>query len=124
MISVVLLLLVWGLGRGNWRISLAAIICTIVGAIIPVYGFSIGSRGVVLSIAGLLSVIWLSARNWYGWYQLESKSAVDSPVDEDTGLFTRHDLLQESAKYHQINPADPSGNEIAQRLRDEGTRSD
>jgi hypothetical protein len=108
-ISVGLLLLVWGLGRNNWRVSLAAIICTILGAIFPVYGFLLGARGVLLSIAALLSVIWLAARNWYGWYQLEP--SVNS-IDRD--LIT----------YNQLNPAVLTAEEIAQRLRDEGTRSD
>jgi hypothetical protein len=122
-ISIGLLLLVWGLGRGNWRVSLAALICTIAGVIVPVYGFSIGSRGVMLSIAGLLSVIWLAARNWYGWYQLAPKSAIPlahRPIPEPEGIFTRHDLLEESAKYNQLNPAPPNSDEIAQQLRDRG----
>jgi hypothetical protein len=129
-ISIALLLLVWGLGRGNWRVSLAAIICTIVGVIIPVFGFSLaegsslsnGSRGVVLSIAGLLSVIWLAARNWYGWYQLESRSKLQSnrSMSESEGIFTRHDLLEESAKYNQLNPGALTKEEIDRRLRDEG----
>jgi hypothetical protein len=119
-ISIGLLLLVWGLGRNNLRVSIAAIICTIIAAIVPVYGFLLGSRGVTIGIAGLLSVIWLAARNWYGWYQLEPKSSIDSPSYDDTGVFTRHDLLEESGKYNQINPAAPTPEEIAQRLRDEG----
>jgi hypothetical protein len=126
-ISIGLLLLVWGLGRNNWRISLAAIICTIVGAIFPVYAFLLGSRGVMLSIAGILSVIWLAARNWYGWYQLEAspKSAIDRPIYEDPQeVFTRHDLLEESAAYNQLNPAAPTSEEIAQRLREEGVTGD
>jgi hypothetical protein len=108
-ISVGLLLLVWGLGRNNWRVSLAAIICTILGVIFPVYGFLLGSRGVLLSIAALLSVIWLAARNWYGWYQLEP-----SVNSSDRDLVT----------YNQLNPAVLTAEEIAQRLRDEGTRID
>jgi hypothetical protein len=120
-ISAALLLLVWGLGRGNWRASLAAIICTIVGAIIPVYGFSIGSRGVVLSIAALLSIIWLAVRNWYGWYQLEPRSdrLQDRSIPQTDGIFTRHDLLEESARYNQLNPA-PSQEEIESRQQDKG----
>lgn len=115
-ISVGLLLLVWGLGRNNWRISLAAIICTILGAILPVYGFLLGARGVLLSIAAVLSVIWLVARNWYDWYQLApSVHSIDldrnpAPIDRDL------------ATYNQLNPAALTAEEIAQRLRDEGTR--
>lgn len=122
-ISIILLLLVWGLGRGNWRIALAALICTLVGVIIPVYGFSIGSRGIVLSIAGVLSLIWLAARNWYGWYQLEPRAERldDRSIPNSEGIFTRHDLLEESAKYNQLNPGAPTKEEIdRQRLRDEG----
>lgn len=126
-ISVILLLLVWGLGRGNWRVSLAAIICTIVGAIIPVYGFSIGSRGIVLSIAGLLSILWLAARNWYGWYQLEPRAEMlrDRSIPDAEGIFTRHDLLEESAKYNQLTPGAPTKEEIdRRRLRDEGVTNE
>jgi hypothetical protein len=108
-ISVGLLLLVWGLGRNHWRVSLAAIICTILGAIFPVYGFLLGARGVLLSIAAILSVIWLVARNWYGWYQLgPSVNSID------------RDLIT----YNQLNPAVLTAEEIAQRLREEGNRSD
>ena len=125
-ISVGLLLLVWGLGRNNWRISLAAAICTIFGAIVPIYGLLIGARGLVLSIAGLLSVVWLVVRNWYGWYQLQpdlrSTSDPHNPALSD-GIFTRHDLLAESATYNQLNPAAPTAEEIAQRLRDKGVNS-
>jgi hypothetical protein len=119
-ISICLLLLVWGLGRNNWRISLAAIICTILGVILPVYGFSIGARGVMLSIAALLSVTWLAVRNWYNWYHLApTDSGVDRPIYEDPeGVFTRQDLLEESAQYNQINPATPSTDDITQRLQD------
>ena len=121
-ISIVLLLLVWGLGRNNWRVSLAAIICTIVGVILPVYGFSIGSRGVLLSITGLLSVMWLAARNWYGWYQLEPcQPEIDRPIYQDPAqAVTRHDLLEESTTYNRLNPGAPTTEEIAPRLQDEG----
>jgi hypothetical protein len=119
-ISIALLLLVWGLGRGNWRVSLAAVICTIAGVIIPVFGFSIGSRGIVLSIAGLLSIVWLAVRNWYGWYQLEPKVAERPMPASSEGIFTRHDLLEESAKYNQLNPGASTKEEIDRRLRDEG----
>jgi hypothetical protein len=126
-ISIGLLLLVWGLGRNNWRISLAAIICTIVGTIIPVYGFLVGYRGVMLSIAGLLSVIWLVARNWYGWYQLEPspKAAIDSPIyDNPDSGFIRHDLLEESANYNRLNPGAPTAEEIARQLQEKGATNE
>jgi hypothetical protein len=118
LISGGLLFLVWGLGRNNWRVSLAAIICTILGLIFPVYGFLIGARGVMLSIAALLSVIWLAMRNWYGWYQLAPS------VDSSDNPTNRQDSLEESATYNQLNPAALTAEEIAQRLREEGSRSD
>jgi hypothetical protein len=84
----------------------------------------------MLSIVALLSVIWLAARNWYGWYQLEPRSnaipqrrgsANVNSVDED---LNSQDLLEESATYNQLNPATLTAEEIAQRLREEGSRSD
>jgi hypothetical protein len=124
-LSIGLLLLVWGLGRNNWRVSVAAIICTLLGAIFPVYGFLMGSRGVMLSIAALLSVIWLVARNWYGWYELAPKASAiydDAPAEQLLPLNQYQDRLEESATYNQLNPAALTAEEIAQRLRDEGTR--
>jgi hypothetical protein len=118
LISVGLLLLVWGLGRHNWRVSLAAIICTILGLIFPIYGLLSGSRGVMLSIVALLSVIWLAARNWYSWYQLAPS------VDSSYHPTHRQDSLEESATYNQLNPAALTAEEIAQRLREEGSSSD
>lgn len=61
-ISALLLLLVWRLGK-NTRSSLAAIICTVSGAIIPVYALLIPYSGLTLSVAALLSVIWLTMDN-------------------------------------------------------------
>lgn len=66
-ISLVLLILIYPLGT-NRRLSLAAIICTLVGVILPVFGFLIPFTGLTLSLAGLLSVVWLAALHWYGWY--------------------------------------------------------
>jgi hypothetical protein len=65
-ISIVLLALVWGMGD-NRRASLAAIICAISGAILPVYGLLVPYSGITLGIAGLLSVVWLAVHNWYGF---------------------------------------------------------
>ena len=121
-----LLCLVWGLGRKNWRVSLAAVICTILGAIFPVYSFLLGSRGVMLSIAALLSVIWLVARNWYGWYSLAPSGSLrydDAPTEQLLPEDRDHDRLEESATYNQLNPAALTEAEIAQRLRDKGTRN-
>ncbi len=70
MLSAILLMLSWGLGYSR-SASLAAIICTITGAILPVLGLLVPFSGLTLSIAGLLSVIWLAVRHWYGWYKLQ-----------------------------------------------------
>ncbi len=65
LISIVLLVLVWGLGNHK-RASLAALICTIAGAVLPIWGLIVPYTGLTLSIAGLLSVVWLTLRHWYG----------------------------------------------------------
>jgi hypothetical protein len=124
-LAIGLLVLVWGLGRNNWRVSVAAVICTLLGAIFPVYGFLMGSRGVMLSIAALLSVTWLVARNWYGWYELAPRTNSlydDAPAEQLIPRNQYQDRLEESATYNQLNPAALTAEEIAQRLRDEGTR--
>ena len=54
MIALILLTLSYGLGA-NRRVSLAAIICTITGVVLPVFGLLIPFTGLTLSIAGLLS---------------------------------------------------------------------
>jgi hypothetical protein len=69
LISFVLLVLVWGLGS-NKRASLAAVICTIAGAVLPVFALLVPFTGLTLCLAGLLSVIWLAIINWYGFYRL------------------------------------------------------
>ena len=66
-ISLVLLILIYPLGT-NRRLSLAAIICTLVGVVLPVFGFLIPFTGLTLSLAGLLSAVWLAVMHWYGWY--------------------------------------------------------
>lgn len=63
-ISLILLSLIWGLGK-NKQEKAATIICTISGLIIPVIAFLIPYTGITLSIAGLLSMIWLTIINWY-----------------------------------------------------------
>ena len=70
-ISLILLALAWGLGT-NRRAHLAAFICTIAGAILPVLGLLVAYSGLTLSLAGLLSAIWLAVRNWYNLYPLTS----------------------------------------------------
>jgi hypothetical protein len=70
-IAILLLVSAWGLGR-NFRTSLAAVICTITGMILPVLAMLTTYQGSILSLAALLSVMWLVVMNWYGWYQLEA----------------------------------------------------
>lgn len=65
LISPILLVLVWGLG-GDRRSSLAAAIATIAGGILPVMALLVPYSGLTLALAGLLSVSWLAARDWYG----------------------------------------------------------
>ena len=69
MIALILLALSYGLGT-NRRVSLAAIICTISGVVLPVFGLLIPFSGLTLSIAALLSAVWLAVLHWYGWYNL------------------------------------------------------
>ncbi|MEA5616996.1 hypothetical protein VB711_03940 [Cronbergia sp. UHCC 0137] len=68
-ISLIFISLTWGLGS-NRRASFAAIICTISGAILPVFGLLIPFSGLTLSLAGLLSAVWLAILHWYNWYNL------------------------------------------------------
>lgn len=70
MISLILLTLSWGLGSSR-STALAVIICTIAGAILPVFGLLVPFSGLTLSVAGLLSAIWLAVRHWYKWYLLQ-----------------------------------------------------
>jgi hypothetical protein len=65
-ISLILLGFTYGLG-GNRRAGSAAIICTIAGAILPVFGLLIPFSGLTLSLAALLSVGWLAVHHWYGF---------------------------------------------------------
>ena len=65
LISPILLVLVWGLG-GARRASLAAVIATIAGGILPVLALLVPYSGLTLALAGLLSACWLAARDWYG----------------------------------------------------------
>ncbi|NMG07030.1 hypothetical protein [Brasilonema sp. UFV-L1] len=74
LISFVLLALTWGLGSKNRSVSLAALICTIAGAVLPVFGLLVPFSGLTLSLAGLLSVIWLAVRHWYDLYRLKPES--------------------------------------------------
>ncbi len=64
LISPVLLLAVWGLGK-NRQAAWVAIICTISGGILPILGLLVPYSGITLSLAGLLSGIWLAVQHWY-----------------------------------------------------------
>jgi hypothetical protein len=70
-VAILVLICAWGLGK-NFRTSLAAVICTIAGMIIPILGMLTVYQGAILSLAALLSVMWLVVLNWYGWYKLEA----------------------------------------------------
>ncbi|MBE9058751.1 UbiA family prenyltransferase [Sphaerospermopsis sp. LEGE 08334] len=63
-ISLILLGFIYGLGA-NRHAALAAIICTIAGAILPVFALLVPFSGLTLSLAGLLSVGWLAIHHWY-----------------------------------------------------------
>ncbi len=73
LISFILLALSWGLGA-NLRASLAALICTIAGAVLPVFGLLVSFSGLTLSLAGLLSAVWLAVLHLYGWYKLHPQN--------------------------------------------------
>jgi len=64
-ISLILLAMVWGLGNTN-QSRFAAVISTIAGGILPVLGLLVPYSGITLSLAALLSVIWMAVRHWYG----------------------------------------------------------
>jgi hypothetical protein len=118
-IAVIMLLTIWGIGRDNWRISLAAIICTIAAIVLPIFGILGGFSGLALSLAGLMSVLWLAARNWYGLYEIVPRPTI--PVSEDD--FVRHDVLEEAANYNQISSGELTGGDIAEHLREKGVKS-
>jgi hypothetical protein len=67
-ISLLFLSLIYGLG-GNRQLGLAAIICTIAGAVLPIFAFLVPFTGLTLSLAGLLSVLWLGTYYWYDLYR-------------------------------------------------------
>jgi hypothetical protein len=74
-ISILLIVLATGFGR-NKQESVAATICTISGTIVPVYGFLIPYTGMTLSIASLLSTIWLF---------INSKKSIGNSRSEEIG---------------------------------------
>lgn len=44
-------------------------ICTISGAILPILGLLVPYSGITLSLAALLSGIWLAVQHWHGLAQ-------------------------------------------------------
>jgi hypothetical protein len=74
-LSGLLLILVWILGP-NRRFSLAAILCTLSGAILPILGLLVPYSGLTLGGAGLLSAIWLAVRQGHFDRQRGSGSQV------------------------------------------------
>lgn len=65
LISPLLMVAVWGLGN-NRQASLATLICTLTGAILPVFALLVPYSGLTLSLAALLSGAWLVVKHWYG----------------------------------------------------------
>jgi hypothetical protein len=67
LLSVLFLGLSWGLGcrYSSRRISGAAVMATLSGAVLPVLGLLVTYSGLTLSFAGLLSVFWLVLQHWY-----------------------------------------------------------
>ncbi|MBU7582304.1 MAG: hypothetical protein KAF91_05245 [Nostoc sp. TH1S01] len=75
MISLIFLTLSWGLGS-NRSASIAVIICSIAGAVLPVFGLLVPFSGLTLSGASLLSAVWLAVRHWYSWYSFPLEDRV------------------------------------------------
>jgi hypothetical protein len=105
-ISVLILGSAWGLGK-NFRTSLAAIICTIVGIVLPILGLLTIYQGMVVSGAALLSVIWLVVMNWYGWYKLEPAEKKVVPevlqITEETAEPEDRELEDEEIEFYDDN---------------------
>jgi len=55
--------------------SLAAVVGTIAGMVLPILGLLVPYSGLTLSLAGLLSMIWLAVLNWYGVQLKKSRGA-------------------------------------------------
>ncbi len=121
-ISILILGSVWGLGK-NFRTSLAAIICTIAGLILPILGLLTIYQGAVLSFAALLSAMWLVVMNWHSWYRLEPKpknvlevkevlqlpeeqEEIDYDSEEEDASFLKLDPITGDYIEHNIEPND------------------
>ncbi|MGK7927773.1 MAG: hypothetical protein AB4290_21470 [Spirulina sp.] len=76
-ISFGFLVLAWGLGRDRSS-SWAAVISTLCGAIIPLFAFLVPYTGLTLSLAGVLSGVWLAVLHWYGLYPKPSRAIIDN----------------------------------------------
>lgn len=74
LISLILLAMVWGLGKTR-QARFAAIAATIAGGVMPVFGLLVPYSGITLSLAGLLSGAWMAVRHWYGGYQVSQDTA-------------------------------------------------
>ena len=118
-IAILLLASAWGLGK-NFRTSLAAVICTITGMILPVLAMLTTYQGSILSLAALLSVMWLVVMNWYGWYKLEEaapKIVVQEmlePEEEEIEFFSNDDNDGENTSFLKLDPA--SGDYVEQNI--------
>lgn len=73
LISLILLVLAWGLGTNRHQ-AWGAIVATLAGAILPVFGLLVPYSGLTLSVAALLSVTWLSVLHWFGGYKLPNSA--------------------------------------------------
>jgi hypothetical protein len=89
------------------------VICTIVGMILPVLAMLTTYQGSVLSLAALLSVMWLVVMNWYGWYKLEAtapKLVVQEilepeEVQEEVELLSNDDDSDGQTSFLKLDPA-------------------
>lgn len=77
LLSLGLLVLAWGLGRDRSS-SLAAVISTLCGAIVPLFAFLVPQTGLTLGLAGMLGAVWLAVLHWYHLYPRQSSSIVDN----------------------------------------------
>ena len=129
-IAILLLVSAWGLGK-NFRTSLAAIICTITGMILPVLAMLTTYQESILSLAALLSVMWLVVMNWHGWYKLEAaapkvvtqellepeqmpeEEAVQEE-EEEIEFFNNNEDDDEQTSFLRLDPA--TGNYLEQNL--------
>lgn len=80
LISPVMLVLVWGVGKSR-SASLAAVIATIAGGVLPVFGLVTTYSGLTLSVAALLSVVWVAVLHWYGFYRISDQPTSRAKYD-------------------------------------------